>query len=450
MTNTYALAQGDCLRVLEQLGVCWADSVVCDPPYGLGKEPDAAEMLRHWLAGDDYTHGGGGFMGKTWDSLVPGPATWRAVLRAMKPGAHALVFSGTRTYDLTVMAMRLAGFQIRDQLAWMYGSGFPKSKNVAMSIDKGEGIIGHRSQAAVTAGVDDNSGGRGPDRQVGAYDPTDTPGTPWRGWGTGLKPAHEPIVLARKPLEGTVARNVTTHGTGALNIDGCRIPTTQDERDWMERTARPNCETTGWGEHQGSGMRRPPGFVAPKNGRWPANVLLDPEAGAVLDAQTGEVPGQQGRALTDGREQTRTVYNGGRESRSNDPTPRGDSGGPSRFFYCPKVGKKEREAGLDHLPIRTGGNLTDRKDGSDGLKSPRAGAGRGGGRRNNHPTVKPIALMRYLVCLVTPPGGLVLDPFMGSGPTGIAATLEGFRFYGIELEADYLEIARARIRHWCG
>jgi DNA modification methylase len=447
------ILEGDCVESLRGLPDACIDAVVTDPPYGLSKEPDMLEVLRHWLAGDDYQHSGGGFMGKTWDSFVPGPAVWREVFRVLKPGGHVLSFAGTRTYDLMVTAIRIAGFEIRDQLAWMYGSGFPKSLDVSKAIDKidrigpmrdralqftawmrstgitaaqvnaitdtcmgshyltdGEQplvptedlfallrphlpavppeiealvasrtvesenmkrreVIGQHTRIAPAQMMRANLGGETVSQETGDITrPYSPEAAAWSGWGTALKPAQEPIVLARKPLVGTVAANVLQHGTGGINVDACRIGTK---------------------------------LAA---GRWPANVLFDEDAAAVL-------------------------------------------GEPSRFFYVAKASRAEREAGLEAagLPIRSGGELTDREDGSDGLNSPRAGAGRKGGRRNHHPTVKPVALMRYLIRLITPPGGLVLDPFAGSGTTGIAAKLEGFRFVGCEMEPEYVTLARARI-----
>jgi hypothetical protein len=639
---SWQIVEGDNREVLARLPDACVDAVVTDPPYELA------------------------FMGKRWDAtgIAFDPDLWRAVLRVLKPGGHLLAFSGTRTYHRMVCAIEDAGFEIRDQLAWMFGTGFPKSKNVAMSIDKGEGVIGHRSIAAVTAGVDDNSGGRGPDRSVGAYVPGgDTPGAAWAGWGTALKPAHEPIVLARKPLIGTVAANVLAHGTGGLNVDSCRIgsearvnapagnkpgthaynmgvvgmPQDAEGRDcigrwpanvlmdeWLDpvlllRDNAPSAVREFYADHEGvRGVRVPdddpaepqdedalllagllrsglvsadagsasdarpqasPGFtgqdarveipradagpgipgmegrsaheprlrdcgavlpVADRTGhvrehghaqqptmhpgaspgdgappwqtagsggigappqrdqerqsdresgdarqrdaqaracsdlagaaisasgdrpiearasevpmRWRKYFVSTGQAircgaAAMLDAQSGTVPGQQGRASQSGKVAS-SVALGDKRVHANMPEPRGDTGGASRFFYTAKASKSEREAGLDHLPVRSGGELTDRTDGSDGLNSPRAGAGRGGGRRNHHPTVKPIALMRYLVRLITPPGGIVLDPFAGSGSTIAAAVLEGFSALGIELSAEYADIARARVAHW--
>lgn len=430
------ILEGDCVESLRGLPDACIDAVVTDPPYGLSKEPDMVEVLRHWLAGDDYQHTGGGFMGKSWDSFVPGPEVWREVLRVLKPGGHALVFSGTRTYDLTVLAIRIAGFEIRDQLAWMYGSGFPKSLDVSKAIDASYGAVREVLSERPAYGLGDGRSMCG--HADGATAKVTAPATPeaaaWSGWGTALKPAQEPIVLARKPLVGTVAANVLQHGTGGINVDACRIGTSGGTKG---------------SEYAKTGLFGVGGKCTIEQlaaGRWPANVLFDEDAAAVLDAQSGyQRDGVAVKRNTPiGKKSDATSYNLGNTGR--DAT-YGGGGGASRFFYVAKASRAEREAGLEAagLPIRSGGELTDREDGSDGLNSPRAGAGRKGGRRNHHPTVKPVALMRYLIRLITPPGGLVLDPFAGSGTTGIAAKLEGFRFVGCEMEPEYVTLARARI-----
>lgn len=390
--SNWQVVTGDCVDTLRRLPDACIDAVVTDPPYGLSKEPPALEMLRHWLSGEQYDHGGSGFMGKTWDSFVPGPEVWREVLRVLKPGGHAVVFSGTRTYDLTVLAMRIAGFEIRDQLAWMYGTGFPKGLDISKQIDK---------QAGHWRGANLERSPKG--------EPITPDAIRWRGWDVALKPAQEPICLARKPLAGTVAANVLEHGTGGLNVDGCRIGDA---------------------------------------GRWPANVLLDETAAGMLDEQSGYQ--KTGTAVR------HRGVSGGATSISR-PKPEGTpdvpareaGGGASRFFYCAKTSKAEREAGLEHMRQASAGELTGgRVEGSVGLDNPRAGAGRTSeGRANTHPTVKPIALMRWLVRLVTPPGGVVLDPYSGSGSTGCAAVAEGFTYLGCELLEEYAEISRARIAH---
>jgi site-specific DNA-methyltransferase (adenine-specific) len=390
------------------------DSVATDPPYGLSKQPDMAEVLRQWLAGHDYEHTGKGFMGKTWDSFVPGPAIWREVFRVLKPGGHVLSFFGTRTYDLGVTAMRLAGFEIRDQLAWMTGTGVPKSLDYAADP------------------VESKRQGRRVLKPAFVGHPQE------EGFGTSIKPAFEPIVLARKPLAGTVAANVLEYGTGGINVDGCRIATAER---WAGRQTDSGPSVALRGGADGSLNNQSSG--SHDLGRFPANVILDEHAAAMLDAQTGSLKG--GTAVR------RNNTQGGETSYSKAHAPGtpdlgyGDSGGASRFFYCAKTSKREREAGLEHLRKRDASELLGRQEGSAGLDSPRAGAGRGGGRANTHPTVKPIALMQWLVRLITPPGGIVLDPFAGSGSTGCAAVREGFRFLGIEMQPEYVEIARARL-----
>jgi site-specific DNA-methyltransferase (adenine-specific) len=386
------------------------DSVVCDPPYGLSKEPDMAEVMRHWLAGDDYTHGGSGFMGKSWDSFVPGPAVWREAYRVLKPGGHLVAFFGTRTYDLGVMALRLAGFEVRDQLAWVFGSGFPKSHDVSKGIDAKllhgasnpraiKKAIADRPGAGRTTGTLPNNGIMQNERR--GSQTNDEPATPeaaqWQGWGTALKPAYEPIVLCRKPLsEPTVAANVLRWGTGAVNIDGCRVAGVKPQV-----TQGINTNATSFNVAK---ERRISGD--PNEGRWPANLAHDgsPE-------------------VTDGL------------------------GEAARFFYCAKASKADRNRGLDDLPEQPSAASEFRPN-----HTAKAEAGENGnpyGRwspvRNTHPTVKPTALMQWLVRLVTPPGGSVLDPFMGSGSTGVAAVLEGFDFIGCEMTDEYVPIATARI-----
>ncbi len=354
------------------------DAIVTDPPYELG------------------------FMGKSWDSsgVAFSPETWAACLRVLKPGGHLLAFGGTRTWHRIAVAIEDAGVEVRDSIAWMYGTGFPKSLDVSKAIDKTAGIWRGRAGAVVSG----NGSMSAPNyERTDKGEPATDDARLWEGWGTALKPAFEPVIVARKPLVGTVAANVLAHGTGALNIDGCRVGRAKgDTSGWAESGSNESEN----GSMSGKNYARDP---KPDNalGRWPANVILDDTTAEMLDGQSAEV---------------------------------------ARFFYCAKASTSERERGLDALPVRDAHELVDREEGSDGLQSPRAGAGRtSGGRRNIHPTVKPIALMRYLVRLVTPPGGLVLDPFAGSGTTGVAAVLEGFRFLGIEMDTAHACIAWHRI-----
>ena len=371
---------GDCREIIATLDDNSIDAIVTDPPYELG------------------------FMGKKWDNtgIAYDVQLWTQCLRVLKPGGHLLAFGGTRTYHRMTCAIEDAGFEIRDSIHWLYGSGFPKSHDVSKAIDKAAGAT--RKVVGKYVGPDGKPRWGGNSFSVAAPPdgrgetditaPATDAALEWQGWGTALKPAHEPIVMARKPLIGTVAANVLEHGTGALNIDGARIGRVAGDVSIAgKRTATFGTQETQSGG-DGSG-----GWKQNNEGRWPANVI------------------------TDGSIDTEWV----------------------RYFYCAKPSRAERDAGLGELPTSTGGESTGRIDGTARLNSPRAGAGRTGGSKNTHPTVKPLALMRYLVRLVTPPGGTVLEPFAGSGTTLAAAILEGFNAIGCELTADYLPIIEGRI-----
>ncbi|HFW5086750.1 TPA: site-specific DNA-methyltransferase [Salmonella enterica subsp. enterica serovar Javiana] len=409
------------------------DAVVTDPPYGLSKQPDMNEVLRHWLNGDDYVHTGNGFMGKTWDSFVPGPSIWKEVFRVLKPGGHLLAFFGTRTYDLGTLAIRLAGFEIRDQIDWVYGSGFPKSLDVSKAIDKIAGVerevIGS-GKSSKTAGYQ-LLGVKG-----GIYDitaPATDEAKQWQGWGTALKPAHEPICVARKPLAGTIAENILQFGTGGMNIDGCRIISNGDHKRQYQPT---NNKRNIYGKQNG--------FQPTNNDRrFPANFIHDGsnEVVSLFPAKAGAA------APVKGTEDSQASTGNVTSQRERVPGAfHADSGSAARFFYCAKASKSDRDEGV-LLAKTTAAEMTDREPDTDGLNSPRAGAGRTSGARNNHPTVKPIALMQWLVRLVTPPGGKVLDPFTGSGSTGKACAIEGFDFIGFEMDPHYCEIAKQRINY---
>ena len=373
MTRAQVLV-GDCLHVMAQMEACSVDAIVTDPPYELG------------------------FMGKSWDAsgVAFRIEVWREALRVLKPGGHLLAFSGSRTYHRMAVAIEDAGFEIRDQIMWVYGSGFPKSHDVSKAIDREAGavreVVGERwvTNAAQGEGLGHGAMVGGMVR-AGMIDIT-APATPeaarWQGWGTALKPAHEPIVVARKPLRGTVAANVLAYGTGAINVDGCRVGTDGGGTQCTNRDEAGRCNG-----HRNAG-RSTSGetFHGPDThgGRWPANLIHDGS-----EEVEGFFPGDDGASA-------------------------------ARFFYSAKASKRDRDEGL-----RDGGRPSEP-------------------RRNIHPTVKPTDLMRYLCRLVTPPGGLVLDPFTGSGSTGKGAVLEVFRFIGIELSPEYAAIARARIRHAVG
>lgn len=488
----YQLEHGDCLEVLRTLADSSVDAIVTDPPYGLS------------------------FMGKRWDYDVPGVEVWAECLRVLKPGGHLLAFAGTRTQHRMAVRIEDAGFEIRDMIAWVYGSGFPKSLDVSKAIDKvrddsaegaavGQWLKAQREARGLkqkevaalwpsaTGGLtgcvanwealgkvpkwdqwlklkefigfgDDmdaevwrlngrkgQPGNERADREVSApgsndvYQPVQrviNAGTPvlaaaqqWQGWGTALKPALEPITMARKPLAGTVAANVLKHGTGALNIDGCRVGTSKDVPASVSRSASGNSLS---GSADGT-LRHETGLESghnPNVGRWPANLIHDGSEDVVtcFPAKAGaEAPvrGTEKSAESDGRVTGERARVAGEFH--------GDNGNAARFFYCAKASRSDRNAGLasgSAPAVGTGATMREREDADWPARN-----------GNHHPTVKPTDLMAYLCRLVTPPGGLVLDPFMGSGSTGKACMREGFRFLGIEREAEYLAIARARIDH---
>ena len=385
-----AIHCGDCLDVLGGMADDSIDAVVTDPPYGLA------------------------FMGKKWDYDIPGVDIWRECLRVLKPGGHLLSFAGTRTQHRMACAIEDAGFEIRDMIAWVYGSGFPKSLDVSKAIESNitNGKSNSRSLRATEQAGDGepytlrgkNNGIMGETRDFDRKRFTHaTPAAEqWQGWGTALKPALEPITVARKPLIGTVAANVLEHGTGGINVDACRVGTFQNTTPSGVDRRNAKLAELGYrpGEYQ-MGEREPDGTP----GRWPANLIHDGS-----DEVLGLFPSKAGSA--------------------------------ARFFYCAKASKRDRDEGCEGIEAKRGGSLnirTDNHSQANGMDT--------GPRRNHHPTVKPLALMRYLCRLVTPPGGTVLDPFMGSGSTGKAAALEGFGFIGIEREAEYVEIAKARIEN---
>ena len=352
MEMTYQLHLGDCLDVLATLPDNSVDSIVTDPPYGLS------------------------FMGKKWDYDVPSVAIWEQCLRVLKPGGHLLAFAGTRTQHRMACRIEDAGFEIRDMIAWVYGSGFPKSLDVSKAIDKAaeaeREVVGSYKGASNIGKESTNSyitteSGTATDVFITA------PATPeaqqWSGWGTALKPALEPITMARKPFSSTVAANVIQYGTGALNVDGCRVKIDDDDpihkAVWTSRPSKIGLSSVGFVTSNKDGDRR---VCETSKGRWPANIIHDGSNEAALSLKSG-----------------------------------------ARFFYTAKAGKVDRES------------------------------------ENNHPTVKPTMLMAYLCRLITQPGGTILDPFMGSGSTGKAATINGFRFIGIERDPEYHKISEARI-----
>jgi len=394
---------GDCREVMAGLGEASVDAIITDPPYGLS------------------------FMGKGWDHSVPGVVFWGAALRVAKPGAHLLAFGGTRTFHRLACAIEDAGWQIRDTLGWIYGSGFPKSLDVSKAIDREAGaereVVGKEMRSDKRGG---NYHGGSEARPAIEWDKT-IPATDaarkWDGWGTALKPAWEPIILARKPLAGTVAANVLQYGTGGLNIDGCRVGA-EEETGWGGAPG-----FGAWGS--GLGSRQAP---RPASGRFPANLIHDgsEEALAVFpETESGANPTSRGGMGYHGAEGQETCE-----------APRGqDFGSAARFFYCAKASQQDRDEGLEGFP-RQGNNRYGDFTGTD-THAPKTQEHNLS--RNNHPTVKPTDLMRYLCRLITPPGGTVLDPFAGSGSTGKAAIREGLAFIGIEIDQEAAEIARRRL-----
>jgi DNA modification methylase len=384
------------------------DSIVTDPPYGLS------------------------FMGKKWDYDVPGEDIWRECLRVLKPGGHLLAFAGTRTQHRMAVRIEDAGFEIRDMIAWVYGSGFPKSHNVGNAVDKSLGCenrghaISSGSQIHPTTGKPRANG-----ELLPKYEGRTDEGKKWAGFGTALKPAMEPITVARKPLVGTVAENVLAHGTGGLNIDGCRVGVGDDR-------------VGGGLAKERFGINGMPQTSRPVGGRWPANLIHDGS-----DEVVGLFPQSNGAAapVAKGQKEFGGVIYGKFKTGGDDGASfYGDSGSAARFFYCAKASKKDRDEGCEGMDEKKMGFSNGEQLHGEGYdKGQDIGLNRVISRRNHHPTVKPTDLMRYLCRLVTPPGGIVLDPFAGSGSTGKACALEGFRFIGIEREAEYCEIARARI-----
>lgn len=411
------LYHGDCIEVMARMPANSVDAVVSDPPYGLG------------------------FMGQAWDTFAPGegesritenraidsdnpnlkgrtrgPASspsaveydrtvdgqrsfqrwtedWaREAHRVLKPGGHAVVCGAPRSGHRMVSGLEDAGFEIRDSLAWLFGQGFPKSHNL-------EGDF--------------------------------------NGWGTALKPGHEPIAVGRKPMAGTVEENMALWGVGAINIDRCRIQTT----DKIEPFGSPRKSSGGILNKTNEPRDQ---FTQDELGRWPANVLLDAQAASRLDAQAGERK-SGANPTRRGSDKFRKIFGKFKGEAECDPARGAETGGASRFFFVAKPSRSERDFGCDELPHLTPGECTERTEGSAGI-TPYAGAGRSGGGRNPHPTVKPVALMRWLIWLVAPAGGVVLDPFLGSGTTGMACVLDGYQFIGIEREEKYLTVAKARIQ----
>ena len=404
----YLLLHGDCLEKLKEAPDNYVSSVVTDPPYGLS------------------------FMGKDWDHGIPGKHFWEEILRVSKPGAHLLAFGGTRTFHRLMVAIEDAGWEIRDTIMWVYGSGFPKSHDVSKAIDKAVGkyVAGEILPSSRVSG-ESASGIATTFRLKTAPNPQSDAAKKWSGWGTALKPAWEPVIVARKPLEGTVAENVQRYGTGAINIDECRVSYNEE---------KPNLGGEGYG-FRIEGRPEEPN----NKGRWPANVIHDGSE-EVLELFPNTKSGKMKQHIEGGQ------YNVYGKMYPRDVETIGDSGSAARFFYCAKASRKERDSGLEHLNnklyARSGGAQGRENEGEEEYLQDSLGYNRISKVKNNHPTVKPLELMRYLVRLVTPPEGVVLDPFMGSGTTGIASLEQGFKFLGIEKEEDYIKLSEERLKRF--
>ena len=407
---------GDCMELLKNYPENHFDSCVTDPPYGLA------------------------FMGKDWDKVAVQDFTvsWgKEVLRVLKPGAHLLAFGGTRTYHRMTCALEDVGFEIRDCLMWLYGSGFPKSLDVSKAIDKHLGVDENRAMIHERIGVT-KTFNVGAQETIKFRDPVTASYSIeshcWNGWGTALKPAYEPIVLARKPLEGTVAENVLKHGTGGINVDGCRIEVEdRQEYDFNRRGFHERADLSsrpyegGW----------KPGVVKVGEilGRWPSNLLLDEESAKMLDEQSGITKSEGGFPIN--LVDDRLHWKGSICSTTGGLH---DEGGASRFFYIAKADRFEREAGLV-------GNIECSRC-KKLVEEGKWPVHEGDHIYNDHPTVKPIELMRYLVRLVTPKGGICLDPFVGSGTTLIADMFEGVNGIGIEKDAEKEGVIFHRLEYW--
>lgn len=470
MTKPYILLNDDCLNALKKIPDSSIEAVCTDPPYGLSKQPDIAEVMQHWLNDKTYEHKSTGFMQAKWDSFVPGPEYWREVYRVLKPGGHAAVFAGSRTQDLMSIALRFAGFEIRETIMWVYGSGMPKSLDVSKAIGKlspiehrleefagllkqrrielgltlsqadkeitggstmysfleGRNLKGKLSlykpnkehyenikrlygvdgyddiveDTLVTVGSEEGNFGYQKDgerwvKERDVKEATTDQAKQWQGWGTALKPCYEPIILVRKPLEGTVAQNVLKWGCGGINIDECRVELANEADKKL-------------GLHEGGWMQQV-GEKETPTGRWPGNLCHDGS-----DEVVEMFPDSKGQSgyVNDSKRSTKNCY-GDPADNGKEYEPRGDSGSAARFFYSSKATKKDR------------------------------------GEGNTHPTVKPVKLMEWLVKMVTPKNGKCLDPFMGSGSTGIAAIRTGRKFIGIEMDEGYFQIAKKRIEDSC-
>lgn len=433
----YKLYQGNMLDMLEVIESNTIDSIVTDPPYELN------------------------FMGKGWDNagVSFNSDTWKNCYEVLKPGGYLLAFGGSRTYHRIACAIEDAGFEIRDTIMWLYGSGFPKSMNIGLAIDKKNGVesidTGEKIDSMSSLGVmhDDNwKSNKDITRKIATNE--------WQGWGTCLKPSFEPIIVARKPFKGSLVDNVIEYGVGGINIDECRVGNEKIEY-------YPTDLTEAHGNKFGNGAYMPKDTtkeLISHEGRFPANTILTYDE-TDFDEVCGGFPNTKQNGSIKNPNLKNSLGNNGIYNKYSEKQPvwdaYQDSGSASRYFYCAKASKKDRDEGLDEFEIKGAKELLNREDNSDGASwngkysSGNAFAGCGAPKKNTHPTVKPTELMQYLVRLVTPNGGTVLDPFNGSGSTGKAVMYEnkernkGYKYIGIELTEEYLPIAAARIEYVC-
>ena len=507
----------NCLETMNRMPDNSVDSIVTDPPYGLGEPPDPYEVMKSWIEHGYHEVKGKGFMAKEWDAFVPQPVIWKECFRILKPGGHLLAFSSTRTQDWMTMALRFAGFEINTSIYWVFASGMPKGLNVSKAIDKKYGleqeVVGKYTPPngkkdwnlnQATDEEDDaapgtfTASGR---RTLDITAPVSDDAKKWEGWNSQLKPAVEPITVARKPMIGNIVDNVLKYGTGTFNVDACRVgldgarnngrsvdseiygkmgsidpvdynkgrypsnlihdgsddvvdlfPNTKSGAMKHSVDAYDGTSTTGFlrgrsgpdNQYGDEGSASRFFYCAePNKGRYPSNLIHD-GSDDVVDLFPNTKSGKDRNPAKESESSTFTKK-GIRTEESN----YGDKGSAARFYYCAKAAKADRDEGLDAYDVRKSSSMPGRRDcdnaewntGNDVTDRFVTD------RKNFHPTVKSTSLMRYLCRLVTPVGGLVYDPFSGSGSTGKAAILEGFEFIGSELDPEYTDIANARLKH---
>ena len=444
----YKLFNGSMLDILEVIEPNTIDSIVTDPPYGLtsitkrfGKE-NSAEC--QYGKDGSFARLSRGFMGKEWDGsgIEYNIDTWKKCYEVLKPGGYLLAFGGSRTFHRIACAIEDAGFEIRDTIMWLYGSGFPKSMNIGLAIDKKNGVESEVIGQQVVPDITGDAYGTMNDKQGGSYKKATND---WAGWGTALKPSFEPIIVARKPFKGSLVDNVIENGVGGINIDECRVfgeDTEELQKNWTDRKAPAGFNGDKSGIY-GSGKTDNTIAYTP-NGRFPANTILTYDE-TDFDEVCGGFPNTKGNGNIRHNNNNDKNYNCYSNYGNCDTKGYDNSGSASRYFYCAKASKKDRDEGLDDFEEIDGGSYQFRQDGSLDGKIPV--------RKNTHPTVKPTELMQYLVRLVTPNGGTILDPFNGSGSTGKAVMYENkernknYKYIGIELTEEYLPISKARIEY---